>query len=74
MTGIQHCPLCNREFATNIIEEHASNCVGVVEEPQFVDLGPEKHPSETYSQYYSRIGCKKVAQKPIKLEVPDHLK
>lgn len=66
------CPVCSEDFPVNIIEEHAANCMGATQET--ANLGAEKHPSETYSQYYSRLGCNKVAEKPIKHDVPAHLK
>lgn len=75
------CPLCANKFPLNEIENHASGCLGPTDEPQnkdsdkvIMELGPDKHPSETYSQYYARKGAEMVLKKVEEITDPKELR
>ena len=86
------CPLCANQFPLEQIEAHASECTGpqevkeVTQQPSTINLGQDKLPTETYSQYYARKGAEMVMSKPnhhstqqvkeqkLMLDVPEHLR
>ena len=73
------CPLCLKFFPEENIQEHAEDCVDGDQhnaEPASVHTSPpavvaiapsDKLPSESFGDYYTRMGCQKLCQVPAPL-------